>query len=240
MKLFAALVALLLIAAAPAAAQTGDAQEKMALAKTYLDQNSGRFDYNKGAALMREAADAGLAEAQFQMGLLSLGAFGDLPDLPGAVQWFEKAIAQNHAAARYQLGVLYLEGLGVPKDAVKAAALIGEAAQQGNADAMLDYGVLVFRGEGVKQDEKIGAQWLLLSARRGNVLAQNRLARVLAFGRGANADPVDALKWHLLATRAGRGDAELDTMLGKLSDDQKKEAEARADAFKPLEAAPAN
>jgi TPR repeat protein len=239
MRRLAAALAVLIALAAPVVAQSGDAQEKMTLAKTYLDESSGSFDYNKGEALMREAAEAGLAEAQYQMGMLSLGAFGNLPDLPGAVQWFDKAVAQGHAGARYQLGVLYLEGLGVPKDSVKAAALIGEAAQQGNADAMLDYGVLVFRGEGVKQDEKIGAQWLLLSARRGNVIAQNRLARVLAFGRGADSDPVEALKWHLLATRAGRGDAELDTLLGKLTETQKKEAEARADAFKPA-AAPSN
>ncbi len=100
---------------------------------------------------------------------------------------------------------------------------------------MLDYGVLVFRGEGVKQDEKIGAQWLLLSAKRGNVIAQNRLARVLAFGRGAAADQVEALKWHILATRAGRGDAELDTLFAKLPEADRKQAEARADAFKPIE-----
>jgi TPR repeat protein len=237
MRRLVAVAALLLVFAGPAAAQAGDAREKMALAQTYLDEKSGKFDYNKGEALMREAAGAGLAEAQYQMGMLSLGAFGNLPDLPGAVQWFEKAIAQGHAASSHQLGVLFLEGLGVPKDSVKAAALIGEAARQGNADAMMDYGVLAFRGEGVRKDEKIGAQWLLLSARRGNVIAQNRVARILAFGAGVPADPVEALKWHLLATRAGRSDPELDTILDKLSEAQKKEAEARADAFKPAAAA---
>lgn len=234
MRLVVAVLALLIAAAAPADAQTDGPQEKMALARTYLDEAGGSFDYTKGESLMREAADAGLAEAQFQMGLLALGAFGNPPDMPGAVQWLEKAAAQQHAAARYQLGVLYLEGLGVPKTPLKAAELIGEAARQGNSDAMLDYGVLVFRGEGVRQDEKIGAQWLLLSARRGNPIAQNRMARVLASGRGAAADPVEAMKWHLLATRAGRGDAELDTQFGKLPEADRKEAEARADAFKPV------
>jgi TPR repeat protein len=94
--------------------------------------------------------------------------------------------------------------------------------------------VLVLRGEGVQQNDKIGAQWLLVSARRGNIIAQNRIARLYAFGKGVAADPVEAMKWNILASRQGRNDAELDTALSKLSDAQKAEAQARADAFKPV------
>jgi TPR repeat protein len=98
---------------------------------------------------------------------------------------------------------------------------------------MLDYGVLVLRGEGVQQNDKVGAQWLVLSARRGNVIAQNRAARLYAFGKGVARDPVEAMKWNILARRGGRSDAELDSMLASLTEEQKAEATARADAFKP-------
>jgi len=47
-------------------------------------------------------------------------------------------------------------------------------------------------------------------------------------------DPVEAMKWNILAGKAGRADAELDSMLAKLTDAQKQEAQARADAFKPV------
>ena len=117
---------------------------------------------------------------------------------------------------------------------MKAASLIGEASDKGNSDAMMDYGVLVFRGEGVQQNEKIGAQWLILSAKRGNPIAQNRAARLYLFGKGVAADPVEAMKWNILAAKGGRGDAELDSMLAKLTDAQKQEAQARAEAFKPV------
>ena len=120
------------------------------------------------------------------------------------------------------------------KDPIKAAALIGAAADKGNPDAMMDYGVLVFRGEGVQQDEKIGAQWLILSAKRGNPIAQNRVARLYLFGKGVAADPVEAMKWNILSAKSGRGDAELDSMMDKLTETQKQEAQARADAFTPL------
>ena len=121
------------------------------------------------------------------------------------------------------------------KDEIKAADLYLRAALQGLADAALDYGVMVFRGEGVQKDEKIGAEWLLVAARRGNPVAQNRVARLLAMGRGLRSDPVEAMKWNILASRAGRKDPDLDQLLAKLDPVQRAEAQARADAFKPVE-----
>jgi hypothetical protein len=41
------------------------------------------------------------------------------------------------------------------------------------------------------------------------------------------------MKWNILASRAGRSDAKLDSLLAKLTDAQKAEATARADAFRP-------
>ena len=48
------------------------------------------------------------------------------------------------------------------------------------------------------------------------------------------ADPVEAMKWNILSAKSGRGDAELDSMMDKLTETQKQEAQARADAFTPL------
>jgi hypothetical protein len=92
----------------------------------------------------------------------------------------------------------------------------------------------------VQQDEKVGAQWLLVSAKRGNVIAQNRVARIYAFGKGLPQDPIEALKWNILATRGGRGDAELESLLSRLTEPQKAEARARADAFRPVQPKPTN
>jgi uncharacterized protein len=114
---------------------------------------------------------------------------------------------------------------------VQAGEWIKRAALQGHGDAVLDYGLMVFRGEGVQKDEGIGAQWLMVAARQGNPVAQNRLARLYAVGRGVDAEPVEAAKWHLLATEGGRRDAELDTFLQGLSDEQRQEARERADRF---------
>ena len=129
------------------------------------------------------------------------------------------------------MGVLFLEGKGVDHSQTKAAQWFAKAAAQGHPDAALDYGVLVFRGEGVQKDEKIGAQWLLVAARRGNVVAQNRVARLYAFGKGFPTDPIESAKWNILAAKGGRPDAELDTLLAKLTREQRAEAESRANDF---------
>jgi hypothetical protein len=41
------------------------------------------------------------------------------------------------------------------------------------------------------------------------------------------------MKWNILAGLGGRPDAELDSLLAKLTPEQKSEAQSRADAFKP-------
>ena len=123
----------------------------LALGMIYLDEKAGRFDYDKGQSFLRRAADAGLADAQFNMGLLSAGAFGNPPDSRWPPNGSARPRTRAMPRAMYNLGVLYLEGKGVEKNAIEAAQADRQAAEKGNADAMLDYGVLVFRGEGVQQ-----------------------------------------------------------------------------------------
>ena len=47
-------------------------------------------------------------------------------------------------------------------------------------------------------------------------------------------DPVEAMKRNILANRGGRPDAELDALFVNLTAEQKAQAHALADAFKPL------
>lgn len=63
-----------------------------------------------GVWLPLRACELTVSDAQFNMGLLSSGAFDNPPDLVNAAGWFQKAADQGHVAAQYNLGVLYLEG----------------------------------------------------------------------------------------------------------------------------------
>ncbi len=86
------------------------------------------------AQLVR-AAEANVAEAQFQLGLMMSDGDGGPKDEAGARALFEKAAAQNHAEALLWAGSFAQRGVGGPEDAVKAKAYFARSAALGNEDA---------------------------------------------------------------------------------------------------------
>ena len=79
----------------------------------------------------REAAQAGDADAQNQLGLAYYVGVGVAQDNEEAADWFEAAALQNHAEAQFNLGVLYANG----KQWVHARHWWTKAAQLGNEQA---------------------------------------------------------------------------------------------------------
>jgi len=83
------------------------------------DQHSPE-DYTRLAASLREAAERGDAEAQYNLGRL----YFEVQDVPQhhaqAAAWYRKAAEQGNADAQYNLGGLYRYGLGVPQDYLQA------------------------------------------------------------------------------------------------------------------------
>src|SRR5690606_15490004 len=76
----------------------------------------------------REAAEAGNAEAQYQLALLYyLGRGGIAEDHAAAAEWFGRAAKQGHAKATMRLGDLYAKGQGVPQDYERARELLRSA-----------------------------------------------------------------------------------------------------------------
>ncbi len=69
---------------------------------------------------LRKLADAGDAEAQWQMGLRYHNGDGVPHDDAQAVPWFLRAAEQGHVTAQATLGAYYWAGRGVPEDLSKA------------------------------------------------------------------------------------------------------------------------
>ena len=69
---------------------------------------------------LRKLADAGDAEAQWQMGLRYHNGDGVPHDDAQAMQWFLRAAEQGHVTAQATLGAYYWAGRGVPEDLSKA------------------------------------------------------------------------------------------------------------------------
>ena len=81
---------------------------------------------------LKEAAQAGLAQAQYRLGkMLYQGDF--VPkDVAQALEWLRKAAIQGQPYAQYALGQIFLSGEDVPRDPQTASKWFREAANQGN------------------------------------------------------------------------------------------------------------
>lgn len=86
---------------------------------------------------VREAAERGEVEAQYQLGLLLMWEGSGTPKYAEAALWFLKAADHGSSLAMVQLGQLYELGWGVLQDIAKASWFYLQAAYQKNNSASL-------------------------------------------------------------------------------------------------------
>ena len=84
---------------------------------------------------IRQEAEQGYAEAQFNLGVMYAKGEGVPEDYQEAVRWCRMAAEQGVARAQYNLGVMYQNGKGVLEDYVKAYAWMNLAGAQGDEKA---------------------------------------------------------------------------------------------------------
>ncbi len=70
-----------------------------------------------------EAAQAGDAEAQNNVGEIFERGLGEEPNYEAAATWYQKAVDQGYTRAMFNLGTLYEQGQGVPADKLRALNL---------------------------------------------------------------------------------------------------------------------
>lgn len=159
--------------------------------------------------MLRRAAEAGSAPAQFDLGRLLHGQ-GTALSLAEAAEWFRKAADQSLAEAQYNLAVQLSMGQGVAKDEVEAARWMLAAADQGLAEAQFGYSKLLTRGQGVEPDVDQAILWLRRAATREHADAQYALALAHNSGHGVPQDPVQVFFWLSLAAEGGQPKAKVD------------------------------
>jgi hypothetical protein len=107
------------------------------------DPNFSHNVYLQPYAKLRQSAERGDAEAQFDMGYLYYMAGKD-PAIVGipqsyklAAEWYEKAARQGHSRAQYNMAVLHLQGEGVERDPVEAYAWLLLSSANGHAPSLV-------------------------------------------------------------------------------------------------------
>jgi TPR repeat protein len=127
----------------------------------------------KRAALIREGAEAGLAEAQVVYGQMLLDGVEVAQNPAEAFGWFWKAAQQGDLMALNMLGRCYDLGWGTRVDKVRAAECFRLAAQGGLDWGMYNYGSALALGAGPAQDKAEALAWFQKAAAMGHAKSSN-------------------------------------------------------------------
>src|SRR2546430_13639694 len=102
-------------------AESGDAEAQFALATIYELGVDVPKNYAESGKWYLKAANQGLAEAQFKLGVRYFE-YGKQAreNYTSAFSWFYKAANQGIAAAQYNVGLMYQLGRGVPTNRIEA------------------------------------------------------------------------------------------------------------------------
>jgi TPR repeat protein len=133
-----------------------------------------RGDYAGAVAIWRPLAEAGDADASFNMGQAYRLGRGVLVDLATAQSWLERAALKGHTDAQTTLGLLLFQN-GNQAEGLK---WLKGAAEEGDARAMLVYGTALYNGDGVPQDPVLGYAYVSRSAAQGLEPAKSTLAQM--------------------------------------------------------------
>jgi len=155
------------------------------------------------AGFVREAAEAGSAEAQARIGQMLLDGDGVAQDAAQAFAWFERAARAGHVEAANMVGRCYDLGWGVAVDKVAAAAWYRQAAGRGLTWAKYNYATLLALGEGVAEDRPAALALFEEAAAEGNAKAHNFVGSFHEDGWVGPRDMAEAARHYVLAAEGG-------------------------------------
>lgn len=136
-------------------------------------------NFEKAAFWFREAADAGVANAAYNLGVLYHQGLGVDKDLDRALYWYRNAAQKGHPEAQYNLGIAHIEGIGTVYDAPLAAAFFEAAANQGVVEAAYNLGLIYENGliDGAPKAEE-ALMWYKIAADGGSNDAKAALTQL--------------------------------------------------------------
>lgn len=163
----------------------------------------GPRDAAAAAALYREAAAAGDAQANLRLGYLYEIGDGVDQDYTLARTCYQAAVDAGLDAARMRLAMCHLEGWGGPMDRAAFAREMTLAAESGYVPAQRTLAGMFFTGIGVAEDRAAGLAWLERAAAADDPDAQTSLGRTLERAHGRKlttaADRQLARTWYQLS-----------------------------------------
>lgn len=160
-----------------ALADNAVAQHDMAVIYT-SGQGGVPINYGRAQKWFLEAAHNGIANAQYNLGVLYHQGIGVQKDIPRAVQLYRVAAANNHPEALYNLAIAYIEGVGTESDPQIANVYFQRAAAGGVAEAAYNLGLLHENGLLGESQPDEALFWYYIAANKDNADAAKSLAQL--------------------------------------------------------------
>ena len=158
--------------------------------------------------LTREAAEQGVAVAQYVLGVMYASGRGVARDDALAAQWYRRAADEGDSRAQHNLALMYTTGQGVQQDDAEAVRWFRRAAEQGVPEAQNNLAAMYARGRGVPRDDVEAVQWYRNAAAQGSPRAQHSLGQMYAAGHGVPPDMGEAVRLNRLAAEQGHRSAQ--------------------------------
>jgi TPR repeat protein len=125
----------------------GSPEAQHDLAAIYTAGHAGvAQDYERAAFWFTRAAEGGIPNARYNLGVLYHQGLGVKSDLSKAIYWYQEAARVGHAEAQYNLGIAHIEGIGVSYDPEEAARNFESAARLGVVEAAYNLGLIYENG----------------------------------------------------------------------------------------------
>ena len=159
------------------------------LALLHLKGHGVEKDSDAASRLMRQAADAGLVDAQLNFGFMAAKGDGVAQDDMEAARYFGLAAAQGNGLACFNLSRLYHAGRGFPESKEESSVWLVRAAEAGHAGAQFELGTAALEcreGEDEPTAEAFSgaAKWWGLAAAQGHAEAACNLGCLFKEGKG--------------------------------------------------------
>jgi uncharacterized protein len=133
-----------------------------------------RGEHARAVGIWRPLADAGDADAAFNIGQAYRLGRGVPTDLAAAQRWLDAAAAKNHTDAQATLGLLLFQN----GDTAAGLNWLAKAAERGEPRSLLIYGTALFNGDGVRRDPVRGYAMVSRAAAQGLAPAKTTLAEM--------------------------------------------------------------
>jgi TPR repeat protein len=143
-------------------------------------------DIDAALPLIRSAAEAGLAEAEYTLGTMYTHGQGVAESKTIAREWYHKAAAQDHPGAIYSIGLHYDQGLEIEQNLATALNYYERASALGHGEAAYNAGHILFMGDGVEEDMARGLTFFQVAAKAGLGGASLALGWAHEFGLGTD------------------------------------------------------